>query len=36
VAVGVQRKSYGSVPEQLLHVLGVDTAREQQGGAGVP
>ena len=36
VAVGVQRLRYGGVPQELLDVLGVDVAGEQQRGAGVP
>ena len=35
MAVGVQRLRYGGVPQEFLHVLGVDVAVEQQRGAGM-
>src|SRR5829696_836381 len=35
VAVSVQRLRYRSVSQELLHVLRMDVAREQQGGTGV-
>jgi hypothetical protein len=36
VRVGVKGHTYGSVPQQLLHHLGVYAAPEQGRGAGVP